>query len=399
VSMFAEFRESRLFKLVSDISVFHWFFTVVPGGIAAVGARLHGKPVEIVLLFFFGVCAFAFMALHYGALAWTKYVSHVEKQVEAKIPGNLQRLLIPIAALLIVITFSVWPKHTPTTDIHQQSDPTPQGVLTTAPNNPASQSVRVQSPALEMQNVKTVQHSSTHKPKKVVTEAEAESRVVKMADEYKLKHGECPTVEFVNEWLHAQKVPFHVASMRCEVNRPGSFTFLNDEGKVNEASIGKLTVDGSPAPNTNTTLFHVAPGGELGKLTVNEAHIHNWLPEEPVPAPPPDAPRDNFHSRIKDLNKEMWDWKRGLEAASPSVTDSQYYQYWSARMAEFHTIFGDRLILLAKQLRKCGRTQVIYDRERNKVDSSAMVELDITDLWTIDGDLPQDEKQLQCANE
>jgi len=270
----------------------------------------------------------------------------------------------------------------------------------TTMNNPSSQSVAVQPPVpAGMQNGKTLQHSSTHKAKTVVTEAEAESRVIKMTEEYKLKHGECPTVVFVNGWLRTQGVPFHVASMRCEVNHPGTFTFLNDEGKVNEASIGKITIEGSPAPNTNTTLFHVAPGGELGKLTVNEAHVHNWLPEALVPAPPPDAPRDNFHSRIKDLNKEMWDWKQGLEAASPSVTDPQYYQYWSAKMAEFHNSFGGRLTLLAKQLRKCGNTQAIYDRERNKVDSSAMIELDISDLWTIDSNLPQDEKQIQCANE
>ncbi len=308
-------------------------------------------------------------------------------------------ILTVCCALLGMIVGGLWLRALDSYAQKQSALPKQQAVAATTVNS-ASQGATAQTPVPGpgTQDEKMT-HSSTHKAKTVVTKAETESRVIKMTDEYKLEHGECPSVVFVNEWLRTQGAPYRVASMHCEVNHPGSFTFLNDEGKVNEASIGRITIEGAPAPNTNTTLFHVAPGGELGKLTVNEAHIHNWLPEEPVPAPPPDAPRDNFHSRIKDLNKEMWDWKQGLEAASPSVTDPQYYQYWSAKMAEFHNIFGGRLTLLAKQLRKCGNTQVIYDRERNKVDSSAMIELDISDLWTIDGDLPQDEKQLQCANE
>jgi hypothetical protein len=110
VSMLAEFRESKLFKLISDISVIHWFFTVIPGVFAAAEAVLHGKPPEIVILFFFGVCACVFVALHYGGKVWTTYIAPIQKETMDKMPGSLKRLFIPVVALLLVVVFSLWPK-------------------------------------------------------------------------------------------------------------------------------------------------------------------------------------------------------------------------------------------------------------------------------------------------
>lgn len=88
MNVLAEFRESKLFKLVSDISVFHWFLTVIPGLIAAVAAALHGKSIETVVLFFAGVCALAFIAVHYGGLIWAKYGKSNRKGNRREVAGK-----------------------------------------------------------------------------------------------------------------------------------------------------------------------------------------------------------------------------------------------------------------------------------------------------------------------
>jgi hypothetical protein len=69
-------------------------------------------------------------------------------------------------------------------------------------------------------------------------------------------------------------------------------------------------------------------------------------------------------------------------------------------MSEFHRIFGDRLMLIAEQLRGCGNqdAKYIYDREKDEVDSTGMIQATIVNLWSLDRGLPQNEDQIQCAN-
>ena len=102
MTMMAEFRESRTFKLVADISVFHWFFTVIPGVISGVAASMHGKSLETVLAYLVGVSALAMAGVHYGSLAVARYRPRIAHETE-KIPKSLSRLIIPFAALVVVL--------------------------------------------------------------------------------------------------------------------------------------------------------------------------------------------------------------------------------------------------------------------------------------------------------
>jgi hypothetical protein len=105
VGVIAEVRESRLFKAIADFSVVHWLFTITPGLIAGVEARVHGKPPEIVILYFVGLCALMLVVLHYGGLAWTKYVS--PKVSLDRVPGNIKRVFIPVVAFVVLLVWSL----------------------------------------------------------------------------------------------------------------------------------------------------------------------------------------------------------------------------------------------------------------------------------------------------
>jgi hypothetical protein len=127
MSLLSEFRESKLFKLISDISVFHWFFTVGPGALSGIEAALHGKPLETVIAYFVGVSALAMIVIHYGGLLRDKYTRKVEQTTIEQVPNSLRHLAIPCIALFVVIV--VW---------FIQSKPAPPEIAkgaTNAPNN------------------------------------------------------------------------------------------------------------------------------------------------------------------------------------------------------------------------------------------------------------------------
>lgn len=103
MTVLSELRESRLFKAIADISVVHWFFTVVPGLITGVEAAMHGKPLEIVIAYFVGVSALMLVVLHYGALAWAKYFSTIKPEGRDQPAGKLWRIIIPAVALAVML--------------------------------------------------------------------------------------------------------------------------------------------------------------------------------------------------------------------------------------------------------------------------------------------------------
>jgi hypothetical protein len=273
VKLLAEFRESTFFKLVSDISVGYWVFTIVPGLIASAKARLHGNRPETVILYFVGVSALMFAALHYGSLAWTKYFAPIEKGVVGKLPGHLRQLLIPTAALLIVIIFSVWPKRQPATNI-PPLPPTPREALTTD-NQTAKQQESTQTP-LRSQSRGTNQKSKSQPPG-VKIGPDARSMSINNNTFSGFNRG--PAIENQGQ-IDANNNRFY------NEKKKGSVTFLDNAGEIQKAAIGKLTIKGAPAFGTNTVAIKNESSGKIGSLSVDEAYM--YLPSNDVvpPAPP-----------------------------------------------------------------------------------------------------------------
>lgn len=133
MSVIAEIRDSKFFKLIADISVIHWLITGTLGIVTALEAAVHDKPLETVILYFVGVCALALCALHYGARALERWEPH--KATVRRIPGSVKRLIVPIAALVMVLVFwFAWPKLRAT-----KENPASPTTATAAGNNGLSQ--------------------------------------------------------------------------------------------------------------------------------------------------------------------------------------------------------------------------------------------------------------------
>lgn len=153
MTLISEVRESKLFKLIADISVVHWLITVIPGLVAGMEAATHGKPLETVILYFVGVSALVLVALHYGGLVWAKYWPRLKSVVKPP-PLTLWRLIVPLGALLVVLSAS-WMIRRKSTAVHTSNATTvrqTQDAVTA--DNSASQSVTVQQsvPAQGMPN-------------------------------------------------------------------------------------------------------------------------------------------------------------------------------------------------------------------------------------------------------
>jgi hypothetical protein len=173
-----------------------------------------------------------------------------------------------------------------------------------------------------------------------------------------------------------------VAASGAKAANYGSMTFLDNQGEIQKARIGKVTMQGSPTPGTNAVGIKNETGAKMGSLDVKEAYMYVAPPD---PIPPAPTPGSDFHSRISELRKEIHDWKIN----NPS-----------GPMSNFHEQFGDRLKLITEQLRACDgqRTKYIYDRENDKVNTAATINLTLGDLLDVDGELPQNEQQITCAN-
>jgi hypothetical protein len=109
----SEFRESKFFKNIGDISVVHWCITVVPGLASGAAATMHGRPLETVILYFVGACALMFVLLHYGTLAWAKYWPKITQKATDEAPRKHWRLTIPILALVVMVAFGWFAKPKP----------------------------------------------------------------------------------------------------------------------------------------------------------------------------------------------------------------------------------------------------------------------------------------------
>ena len=63
--MLARLRESTLWKALGDFHLLHWILSGLFAVVAGLEAWMHGKPLETILAYFFGVAAAAGIALHY----------------------------------------------------------------------------------------------------------------------------------------------------------------------------------------------------------------------------------------------------------------------------------------------------------------------------------------------
>lgn len=151
----SEFRESKFFKAVADISVVHWFFTVGPGLASGVAAAMHGKPLETVILYFVGVCALMLIVLHVGTLVLAKYWPKIIQNEANEAPRKSWRLAVPALALAIMLGFGWLVKSKPDTSVATSNGPSaPQSSqLSPVPSRSAASSV----------NGKTVETGKTRK--------------------------------------------------------------------------------------------------------------------------------------------------------------------------------------------------------------------------------------------
>lgn len=82
----ARFRESTLWRTLGDFHLLHWILSGLFGVIAGFAAWMHGKPVEMILAYFFGVGAAAGIALHY----LQPYLSRAKVWLSTKNEGQRQ---------------------------------------------------------------------------------------------------------------------------------------------------------------------------------------------------------------------------------------------------------------------------------------------------------------------
>jgi len=85
-----DLRESKVWKMISELSVLHWIITVTPGLIAGVARRLHGMPLENSILWFVGISALTLVI-----------VSHFKKASTSR--PNYWRLAIPVVAIALLM--------------------------------------------------------------------------------------------------------------------------------------------------------------------------------------------------------------------------------------------------------------------------------------------------------
>lgn len=161
----------------------------------------------------------------------------------------------------------------------------------------------------------------------------------------------------------------------------GAFIGLDAQGRVEDFSLDKLTVEGSPAPNSQMTIVKVGPAGS-GKIHIGEVRVLQSQ-STPMAAAASDTNADVL-SQIAALDAEMSEWKQTTQRDMPTAISAADYQ--EEKMREFHRLFADRLMLLVRQLRKCGTednrrlAQAIYDREKDAIPVFEAIDSDILGL-------------------
>jgi hypothetical protein len=84
-----------VWKLIGDLSVFHWIITITPGLVAAIAGRLHGMPLEVAVLWFVGISALVVIILSYL------------KKPSGQRP-RYWRLAFPVGAVVLLITLPLF---------------------------------------------------------------------------------------------------------------------------------------------------------------------------------------------------------------------------------------------------------------------------------------------------
>lgn len=165
VRIIATVRDSKAFKLIADISVVYWLFTIVPGLVSGATVAVRGKPLEDVILYFAATCALCFVIAHYGAELWAKV-----KRGEGTNSGptdnrvrNLWSLSVPVVALLTLL--GGW------FALHKYSTPAQTSAAGTlspvaGPSGGTPQLPSVSAPASQPQSTTESQTATKQEPKK-----------------------------------------------------------------------------------------------------------------------------------------------------------------------------------------------------------------------------------------
>ncbi|HVA16484.1 MAG TPA: hypothetical protein VMV59_02100 [Candidatus Dormibacteraeota bacterium] len=104
MGIWSDLTESKVFTFLGKISVLHWTITIIPGLVSGIGAAMHGKPIEVVILYSVGACALTLVVLHYGRLEWEKH----HKGQPSTVQRRYSRLWIPALALMGLVAFAVY---------------------------------------------------------------------------------------------------------------------------------------------------------------------------------------------------------------------------------------------------------------------------------------------------
>jgi hypothetical protein len=183
VSVLSEFRESRLFKAIADISVVHWLVTIVPGLVSGTAAAMHGRPLETVILYFVGLSALMLVVLQFGGLAWAKYWPKINQNAADASPYKLWGLIIPGMALIVMLGVGWLAKPKPSATSTGATVATNNGASAPQPSQQPRGDTPPQQSAQAAQSPSATHSRPTKKHKRRNDSSETASEITKPAAE------------------------------------------------------------------------------------------------------------------------------------------------------------------------------------------------------------------------
>ena len=303
MSLLEDVWESKPFKFIANISVIHWLITVVPGLISGIGATMHDKPIEIVVLYFVGACALMLIVVHYGQKEWNKYVRNAMVNIQGAVSQSHWKLLIPVSAFMIVLVAWVTFGHHKTTIATQQNQSNNGQFAPKQSQPPSGEMSSEQKPKQAIPHPKTAKKHSKEEPESLhvslqrppLTDSEKRAIVEKLIKKYQDEHpGEMNVpVDWINEQLAAARESFHVIPKPAVLDNVVIDHFGSTGVTVSSGTVimkGHSLVTGEKVGIENN-------GGQVilqddAKVTGNETGIvNNTEPKkkekEPAVKPPP----------------------------------------------------------------------------------------------------------------
>lgn len=259
------------------------------------------------------------------------------------------RAVASISTIAIVILFGwlVWPRKT--TDAKPQVGQNSPAPPSAAPASTAS-SVKPEAPAEKknQENGKSVKPDKKQEPPPPAGTKSGDTNI--KGDVNQSSSGDCsPNIVGNN----ATVAP-------CTVPTPHSkLTLLDDKGNVGKAHFGDVQVNGGLPPNSDITVFQVAPGASAGEISADKVEI-NTIPVGPIPAPPAGSPTSFSKNDLLELRGEVQQWyaskqqsapcPREFTSPPPAETLEQRKacdDYWLLATKEFNAgQLGNRILLI-----------------------------------------------------